>query len=162
MSWLGLRLGLGLGLGLGLRLRLGLGFGFGFGFGFGLGLGFGFGLGDAHDVLVAGLGVHDVHVLGLQRVDQPAQVVARTHCQSTRGVLRSALISGSSVAGPGRGSRGQGGAAGVQVWGSHSSRALPKEDAGSHAQSGHSPNRRRGDPQRRSRWGSNPAHRADP
>ena len=115
MSWLGLRLGLGLGLGLGLRLRLGLGFGFGFGFGFGLGLGFGFGLGDAHDVLVAGLGVHDVHVLGLQRVDQPAQVVARTHCQSTRGVLRSALISGSSVAGPGRGSRGQGGAAGVQI-----------------------------------------------
>ena len=65
-----------------------LAFGFGFGFGFGLGLGFGFGLGDAHDVLVAGLGVHDVHVLGLQRVDQPAQVVARTHCQSTRGVLR--------------------------------------------------------------------------
>ena len=102
MSWLGLRLGLGLGLGLGLRLRLGLGFGFGFGFGFGLGLGFGFGLGDAHDVLVAGLGVHDVHVLGLQRVDQPAQVVARTHCQSTR------LISGGAGAGrsgPRRGRR---------------------------------------------------------
>ena len=107
MSWLGLRLGLGLGLGLGLRLRLGLGFGFGFGLGFG----FGFGLGDAHDVLVAGLGVHDVHVLGLQRVDQPAQVVARTHCQSTRGVEISTdqwLISGRAGAGrsgPGRGRR---------------------------------------------------------
>ena len=35
---------------------------------------------DAHDILVACLGVHDVDVLGLQGMDQSAQVVTRTHC----------------------------------------------------------------------------------